>query len=244
MDNRDAIVTVINKIARISKLPGYEWLLEELNSRWGGKERDVSFYSNEAINKIEKYLAIDYKIDSIGAGIDYSFIKNEMLRLQLEADWREMLRYRCGLRAHKIDIDEYCRYASLQAEGMTNYFFKKEQNLSSISEVNNLIDMYNIRINDENPSNKFRLKNIDELNDLTYNTKYCVMVIALINKGVLSGTKRADITKTLSNIYKYRNKQSHRLNEPIQLPETTPDMDNVENVLMEIATGLKNYFIK
>ncbi len=77
----------------------------------------------ESLNKIEQYLSLDYRIDSKVLP-DYSFITNEVVRDQLIADYREMLRYRYGTRNHKIDFSEFCRYAVLQIEMLVNYYFE------------------------------------------------------------------------------------------------------------------------
>lgn len=123
MNNKEAILQTIDKIAHLAMQPENKWLLEELQRRWGKIEDNASLASSiDSVGKIEKYLAIDYNIDSIAVRIDYSFIQDEILRMKLEADWREMLRYRCGVRKHEPDFLEFCRYANLQAEGIVNYY--------------------------------------------------------------------------------------------------------------------------
>ena len=77
----------------------------------------------DAIEKIEHYLGLDYSLDDTIPRIDYSFIAEDDIRNQLEADYREMLRYRYGLRAHKVDFMEFCRYVQLQAEMVLNYYY-------------------------------------------------------------------------------------------------------------------------
>jgi len=74
---------------------------------------------------------IDYNIDEMATQIDYSFVKDDVLRLKLESDWREMLRYRCGVRKHNPDFLEFCRYANLQAEGIINYYCYKKYETES-----------------------------------------------------------------------------------------------------------------
>ena len=78
---------------------------------------------NARIEKIEKYLGLDYGVDSIKSTIDYSFVKMDDVRDQLISDYREMMRFRYGTRYHKIDFDEFCRYAHLQAEMLLNYYY-------------------------------------------------------------------------------------------------------------------------
>ena len=75
---------------------------------------------------IEKYLGLDYKLDSTIPNIDFSFVKEPFVRDQLFSDYREMLRYRYGVRSHKVDFSEYCRYAMLQVEQLLNYYFQNK----------------------------------------------------------------------------------------------------------------------
>lgn len=78
---------------------------------------------NDDISNIEKYLGLDFYIDSKNSTVDYSFIDEEDVRDQLVSDNREMMRYRYGTRSHKIDFPEFCRYAHMQAEMLINYFY-------------------------------------------------------------------------------------------------------------------------
>lgn len=87
----------------------------------------------EAIRKIEAYLSLDFRIDAKNLE-DYSFIKDESVRERLQADYREMLRYQFGTRNHKIDFPEFCRFAVLQIEMLTNYYFNMRYG-SDIGEI-------------------------------------------------------------------------------------------------------------
>ncbi|CAH8282899.1 hypothetical protein EV196_101740 [Mariniflexile fucanivorans] len=74
--------------------------------------------SNFKLSKIEGYLKLDgYKI------IDYTDIKNEVVRNQLFRDCIEMSKYRLGKINDTISFDEFCRYAHLQVEELLNYFY-------------------------------------------------------------------------------------------------------------------------
>ena len=77
------------------------------------------------LTRIEKYLSLDYDLDGIELP-NYSFVKEETARERLNADYREMLRYRFGTRGHKIDFPEYCRFATLQFEMLTNYYYERK----------------------------------------------------------------------------------------------------------------------
>lgn len=178
MDNREAIIKTIDRIAQLSKQPENKWLLEELQSKWGGT---ISIgNSDKSIANIERYLAIDYDIDEIASKIDYSFVKDEVLRLKLESDWREMLRYRCGVRKHEPDFFEFCRYANLQAEGIINYYchvkYKTESGIK-------------------------RACGIDDGKSITYNNKLSLL------KGFIPYSIR---NLLYEKIYQARNIQSHR----------------------------------
>lgn len=122
MTNKEAILQILDRIEHLTKRPENKWLLEELQHRWGTCNNEAKNTPYESVEKIEKYLAIDYRIDDIELQIDYSFVKDKILRMKLESDWREMLRYRCGVRKHEPDFLEFCRFANLQAEGIVNYY--------------------------------------------------------------------------------------------------------------------------
>ena len=55
----------------------------------------------------------------------------------MQADYREMLRYEFGTRSHKIDFSEFCRFAVLQIEMLTNFYFdtKYKSDISVIIQV-------------------------------------------------------------------------------------------------------------
>ena len=117
---KNTILSHIDKIEQFARQPGNEWLLIELEKRFG--KGDIPAGASLSCKNIEHYLALDYSIDDIASKIDYSFIEDNMLRMKLVSDWREMLRYRCYVRKHRPDFLEFCRYANLQAEGVTNYY--------------------------------------------------------------------------------------------------------------------------
>lgn len=114
--------------AEIIHKPENRWFVDELYNRLPHKPTPHS----EDYSKIEKYLGLDYRLDSAQPIFDYSFISNEYLRNCFTADCREMLRYRYGTRAHGIDFPEFCRYALLQAERALNLYLQKLGNLPTI----------------------------------------------------------------------------------------------------------------
>lgn len=117
---KNTILSHLDKIEQFARQPGNEWLLMELEKRFG--KSDIPAGASLSCKNIEHYLALDYSIDDMASKIDYSFIEDNMLRMKLVSDWREMLRYRCYVRKHRPDFLEFCRYANLQAEGVTNYY--------------------------------------------------------------------------------------------------------------------------
>lgn len=196
MDNREAIKKTIEKIAQLSKQPGNEWLLRELQSKWGSSHQNAE--RGDSISNIEKYLAIDYEIDDIASQIDYSFVQNEVLRIKLESDWREMLRYRCGVRKHEPDFMEFCRFANLQAEGIVNYYCYTKY--PTEEELRYKCNEYSGLATDEkDPRYYCKVKG----EGVTYNNKLnLIRVETNLAKGVVYSLSQ--------EIYQARNVQSHR----------------------------------
>ena len=109
----------------------------EMQKLFGNTVATTSVTSNEErITNIEKYLGLDYYVDTMPSLIDYSFIKEPDVRVQLISDNREMLRFRYGTRFHSIKFDEFCRYAQLQAEMLINYYYyKTDENIDKIINI-------------------------------------------------------------------------------------------------------------
>ena len=116
---------------------------EELRKRLGIAS-SAAFVSTdtERIRLIEKYLGLDYAVDTRNSVVDYSFVKMPDVRSQLVSDNREMMRFRYGTRYHEIDFDEFCRYALLQIEMLLNYFYDIKNN-SDLQSIKNHIKTYN-----------------------------------------------------------------------------------------------------
>lgn len=91
----------------------------------GAEPSSSASRTDSKIDKIEQYLALDYELDSV-VNHDYDFISDRVVRDTLNADWREMMRIRYGLRGHRIDFEEYARFACLQVEMLLNYFYLKK----------------------------------------------------------------------------------------------------------------------
>ena len=99
----DKILRLCNQNAEFDK---------ELRKRLGlASSANALSLDDERIRKIEKYLGLDYSVDSLKSTIDYSFIQMDDVRNQLISDYREMMRFRYGTRDHQIHFDEFCRAA-------------------------------------------------------------------------------------------------------------------------------------
>ena len=100
--------------------PSNAWFVNELYKLL--PHNLVSPSENKDIKNIERYLGLDYKLDSRYSPCDYSFL-DDFLQEKAESDYREMRRFQLGLRGHKKDFAEFCRYAILQAELILNFFY-------------------------------------------------------------------------------------------------------------------------
>ena len=170
-----------------------------LRSIVGAKSSPSASRSDSKIDKIEHYLALDYELDSV-VNHDYDFIADTVVRDTLNADWREMMRIRYGLRGHKIDFDEYARYACLQMEMLLNLYY----NSKYPSPEDILIALQEAF--DKNSENKSEYRP----NSLTLNAK-------------LNGLKSEfgwdyNYFKALFNIKDVRNIESHRTPDKNEKP--------------------------
>lgn len=135
--NREQLDKLLQFIKRLIDEPGNEDFANGLREMLGVATPSITSVSNPQLTDIKKYLGLDYQIDSTSSVIDYSFIDDTYIKNQLVSDFREMLRYRFGVRSHKIDFSEYCRYAILQTEQLLNYFYHKR--FASIEEAKEYI---------------------------------------------------------------------------------------------------------
>ncbi len=134
----------------------------ELRKRLKMTSSDNGTGNNDGrIERIEKYLGLDYYVDTMSSNFDYSFVNPTEIRDKLISDNREMMRFRYGTRYHKIDFDEFCRYAHLQVEMLLNYFYDVKNN-SDIPSIIRHIKKYN-------PGAKFYSPNT--LSEITFNSK-------------------------------------------------------------------------
>lgn len=132
---------LLDWIDRMVSVRGNEPLRAELQRRYGGVTAET-----RGVEEIERYLGLDYAVDTLPCRIDYTFVQsdNPVLYDQLVSDFREMMRNRYGTRYHKIDFDEYCKYAHFQAEALTNYFLKTVSD-GELNQAKEFIKMHNPR---------------------------------------------------------------------------------------------------
>ena len=186
--NKEQLEKLLLFIEKLVNEPGNEVFANKLRQMLGVSSLFVST-DNSKLTEIEKYLGLDYLLDSTSPIIDYSFVADDYIREQLISDFREMLRYRYGVRSHKIDFSEYCRYAMLQVEQLINYFYQKE--FSSDEEVKSYINKNVEWAQQENAVSATKLS-------------LAVKLSAFMNG------KDKKILDTLNYVRDVRNEQSHR----------------------------------
>lgn len=123
--NREYLKKLLDFLQRrIINKPENTWFVDELRGMLSTHNQHcIQPKENGILNKIEKYLALDYQLDDSHTIIDYSFVKNDYIRKCLDADCREMLRYRYGLRGHIKNFEEFCRFAFMQVERIINAYY-------------------------------------------------------------------------------------------------------------------------
>ena len=185
--NKEQLIKLLQFIKRLIDEPGNDDFVKGLRELLDVPTYDSS--SNRKIADIEKYLGLDYKLDSATPDIDYSFIKEDYVREQLVSDYREMLRYRMGVRSHIIDFSEFCRYAMLQVEHLLNYFYMNR--FESIEDV--------IRYINDN-AKWTNIEKIDSIKGLSLAAKL----------SAFSGKMNKRQIEVLDFAREVRNEQSHR----------------------------------
>ena len=191
--NKEQLSKLLLFIKRLIDEPGNENFVSGLRKLLNVPVSNSSGHElpkNKQLNDIEKYLGLDYQLDSTNPDIDYSFITDNSTRNQLISDYREMLRYRYGVRSHKIDFSEFCRYAMLQVEQMLNYYYKTCFN--SNEEIMNYI---NERVKN------VKIEKVESLMSLS---------LAYKMSAFLSDREDSKIKGILDYTREVRNEQSHR----------------------------------
>ena len=184
----EKLKSTIDKIVQLSKQnPEFD---AELRKRLNITSSAKSVYDEERIVRIEKYLGLDFYVDTKTSNVDYSFIKLPDVKAQLISDNREMMRFRYGTRYHEIDFAEFCRYAHFQIEMLLNYYYDIA-NKSDLNSIKEQIKYYNPKARG--------VENAKSLGAISYSTK------------LLAFNKEYRIDYNLyENLRKVRNELSHR----------------------------------
>lgn len=179
--------------------------------------------TDENIAKIERYLGLDFKLDSILPvdtiydSIDYSFIQITAVRDKLNSDFREMMRYRFGTRLHKVDFYEYCKYAHYQLEALANEFLTSWSLREDTEEDVVDIEIAKKFILDNWPTWLKNIPNFSEKTRTIQSIEYYSKIVAIINYfniDKITVSREPHILYSLSdvinNIRNTRNDISHR----------------------------------
>lgn len=187
----EKLKSTIDKIVQLSKQnPEFD---AELRKRLEITSSAKSVYDEERIVRIEKYLGLDFYVDTKTSNVDYSFIKLPDVKAQLISDNREMMRFRYGTRYHEIDFAEFCRYAHFQIEMLLNYYYDIA-NKSDLNSIKEQIKYYN--------PTAIGVENAKSLGAISYSTK----LWAFNNEHKINRNLR----EICENLRKVRNELSHR----------------------------------
>lgn len=184
--------STIDKIVQLSKQN--QEFDTELRKRLKITSSAKSVYDVERIANIEKYLGLDFYVDTKTSIVDYSFIKLPDVKAQLISDNREMMRFRYGTRYHKINFAEFCRYAHFQIEMLLNYYYNIA-NKSDLNSIKEQIKKYNQKKADD-------VEKANSLESISYSIKLWAFLTEFFNN-----TNDYYIYNYLRNV---RNELSHR----------------------------------
>lgn len=185
----EKLKSTIERIVLLSKQN--QEFATELRRRLGISSPIVAIsHDNQRIEHIEKYLGLDFYMDTRNSNVDYSFVHIPDVKAILISDNREMMRFRCGTRYHKTDFREFCKYAHFQIEMLLNYYYDVI-NKSDIAAIKAHIKRYN-------PNGK----GIEKANSLEM-ISYRVKLLAFNSEHKLNWA-------LWNHIRKVRNELSHR----------------------------------
>lgn len=188
----EKLKSTIDKIVQLSKQN--QEFDTELRKRLKITSSAKSVYDVERIANIEKYLGLDFYVDTKTSNVDYSFIKLPDVKAQLISDNREMMRFRYGTRYHKINFAEFCRYAHFQIEMLLNYYYNIA-NKSDLNSIKEQIKKYNQKKADD-------VEKANSLESISYSIKLWAFLTEFFNN-----TNDYYIYNYLRNV---RNELSHR----------------------------------
>lgn len=206
--NKEQLNKLLLFIKRLIEEPGNEEFVNGLR-----KLLTVPIHGsvdNAKISDIEKYLGLDYMLDSATPDIDYLYINDNNVRNQLTSDYREMLRYRYGVRSHRVDFAEFCRYAMLQIEQLINYYYQSK--FKSNDEIKEYI----------NNRTKFIVEEVNSIQSLSLFLKLRAFL-----------QERKDL-QSLYLVRELRNEQSHR-----NVKDELVEINNFRKSLIDLGLPLK-----
>ncbi len=246
MDNRDAILKTIDKIAQLSKRPGNEWLFEELKRKWGESSAGQSTTDSERIKEIHDYLLLDNWTEQIYSVAGYDYIdmpEKPSFREKMVSDWREMKRFRYGIANRPISYVDFCSHAHFQAEGIVNYYhYKIKDGVCDIDWFNENIDEYVNRYSGFKLEKITRMKNgkPTTLEDVNYNTKKCVLLNQVERNKILRPHKTTEISLILTHVQKVRNTEAvHRSTSTYEAPNKSSSFEAIEYAVSELNNVVK-----
>lgn len=174
------------------------WFVDELYGLIQNIRKPSASPDSNTISKIEKYLALDYQLDKTNLALDYSFVKDEYLRRCFEADCREMLRYRFGLRGHSENFAEFCRFGFMQIERIINayYTLKGDTMAERVTYIKKFNERYVITKDD---------KGNDKVPNSVESINFSVKLWAFENEYSIDG----NIKNTIDMMSHVRNNYSH-----------------------------------
>ena len=238
--NKEQLNKLLQFIEKLVNEPGNEDFVVGLRRIIGSDTSVISDGSSQLAN-IEKYLGLDFVLDTACPIIDYSFIHDDYVRERLNSDNREMLRYRYGLRSHKIDFKEVCRYAIMQEELLLNYFYLShfqsfdEMKASIIEQVTSSFDKRIEKRGD--PNKKIETEKKKELNKISYYTTFEQIPLSTKQKAFSNLHGEEHI---LENARRVRNELSHRSAQE-ESDDIKEDKAYLEELGVEISdTGFVN----
>mgnify|MGYP003293218566 CR=1 FL=1 len=176
---------------------------------------------NGKIDKIEKYLALDYDLDTI-ENPDYAFIKDDKIRNTLNADWREMMRCRYGLRGHKENFGEFARCAHLQMEMLLDIYYT-----GKYGDADNILKNLQLNATMAQASNP-KVKVPDSLN--TWAKAYCLQYE--------TGHSYKEFSPLIA-LNGLRNDESHRSQAKSSKPSVELTYSSVETALSNLTNVVK-----
>lgn len=192
MMNKESLEKLLALLPRLLDMPGNEWFKEAVR-KMVCQSGNTVLKGDETLHSFVEGTRSYLIINPDAVLIDYDDIPDEKVREQLKADCFEMARHRFGRVNHKVDFDEFCRYANLQAEELINYFLVKRFN-NNIDTISRFIEQYSVyrSIPNRPPSD---VKVID----------YGFKLFALRDSGLIQIDH-----STLYSLKEIRNKLSHR----------------------------------